>query len=36
VARLAERHAIADLEINRDEFAGLITTARPNGNDLAL
>ena len=33
---LAEQHAVADLEIDRDELAGLIAAARPDGNDLAL
>src|SRR6202021_2052079 len=33
---LAEQHAFANLEINRDELASLIAAARPDGDDLAL
>src|SRR5947208_11529871 len=33
---LAEQHAAADLEIDRDQLAGFVTAARTNGDDLAL
>src|SRR5947208_5566284 len=33
---LAEQHALADLEVDRDQLAGLIAAARPHGDDLAL
>src|SRR5262245_53918575 len=32
----AEQHAVADLDVDRDELAGLVATARTHGNDLAL
>ena len=31
---LAEQHSVADLDIDRNELAALIATARPDGNDL--
>src|SRR6266567_7474092 len=31
---LAEQHAVADLDIDRDELAALIATTRSDGNDL--
>src|SRR6266849_10802616 len=33
---LAEQHAVADLEVDRDQLAGFVTAARTNGGDLAL
>src|SRR6516165_4246305 len=33
---LAEQHAVADLDVDRDQFAALIATARANGDDFAL
>src|SRR6478609_6091488 len=35
-APLAEQHAVADLEIDRDQLAGLVAAARANGDDFAL
>src|SRR5579864_5923221 len=32
----AEQHGIADLQIDRDQLAGLIASARADGDDLAL
>ena len=32
----AEQHAVADLEVDRDELAGLVAAARADGDDLAL
>src|SRR5215468_3356099 len=32
----AEQHAVADLEIDGDELAGLVAAARADGDDLAL
>src|SRR5579859_6040760 len=31
-----EQHAIADTEVNRDEFSAVVPAAWPNRNDLAL
>src|SRR5712671_2568870 len=37
VARpLAEQHAVADLEVDRDQLAGFVSAARTNGGDFAL
>src|SRR5437763_5886620 len=33
---LAEQHALADLQIDRNQFAGLVAAARADGHDLAL
>src|SRR5947209_18536018 len=33
---LAEQHAVADLEVDRDQLAGFVTAARTNGGDFAL
>src|SRR6185437_7862771 len=33
---LAEQHAVTHLEVDRDQFAGFVTAARTNGDDLAL
>src|SRR4029077_16596516 len=33
---LAEQHAVADLDVDRDELAALVATARAHGDDLAL
>src|SRR5947199_5830930 len=33
---LAEQHALADLEIDRNQFAGLVAAARTDSHDLAL
>src|SRR5215468_5959642 len=33
---LAEQHAIAWLQIDRDELAGFVAAPRANGDDLAL
>ena len=33
---LAEQHAVADLEVDRDELAGLVAAAGADGDDLAL
>src|SRR6266487_5950480 len=33
---LAEQHTVANLEVDRDQFAGFVTAARTNGDDLAL
>ena len=33
---LAEQHAVSDLEIDRDELAGLVAAARADGDDFAL
>src|SRR3954447_15826866 len=33
---LAEQHAVTDLEIDRDQLAGLVAAARADGGDLAL
>src|SRR5262245_6567920 len=33
---LAEQHAVAGLEVERDELAGLVTAARADGDDFAL
>src|SRR5713101_2684806 len=33
---LAEQHAVAELDIERMEFAGLVTGAGPDGDDVAL
>src|SRR5690606_21963937 len=35
-APLAEQHAVADLDVERDDLAGLVAGARPDGDDLAL
>ena len=32
----AEQHPVADLEVDRDELAGLVAAARSNRDDLAL
>ena len=32
----AEQHAVADLDVDRDELAGLVAAARADGDDLAL
>src|SRR3979490_2601096 len=32
----AEQHAVADLEVDRDQLAGLIKAARTDGGDFAL
>src|SRR6202043_2475378 len=32
----AEQHAVADLEVDRDQLAGFVTAARTNGGDFAL
>ena len=32
----AEQHAVADLEVDRDQLAGFVTAARTDGGDLAL
>src|SRR4029079_7297438 len=33
---LAEQHAVADLEVDRDQLAGLVAPAGADGDDLAL
>src|SRR5690242_4128971 len=33
---LAEQHAVADLEVDRDQLAGFVAAARTNGGDFAL
>src|ERR1700741_439958 len=33
---LAEQHAVADLDVDRDQFAALIAAARANGDNFAL
>src|ERR1700735_1474043 len=33
---LAEQHAVADLEVDRDQLAGFVAAARANGGDFAL
>src|SRR6267143_3642591 len=33
---LAEQHAVADLEVDRDQLAGFVTATRADGDDLAL
>src|SRR3974390_1986413 len=33
---LAEQHAVADLEVDRDQLARFVTAARANGDDFAL
>src|SRR6266545_207822 len=33
---LAEQHAVAELDIERMELAGLVTGSRPDGDDFAL
>src|SRR3954468_2144315 len=33
---LAEQNGVADLEVDRDEFAALVTAARADGDDFAL
>jgi len=33
---LAEQHAVADLEVDRDQLAGFVTAARTDGGDFAL
>ena len=33
---LAEQHAVADLEVDRDELAGLVAAAGADGDDFAL
>ena len=33
---LAEQHAIANLQVDRDQLAVLVAAARADGNDLAL
>src|SRR5580704_3845420 len=33
---LAEQHPVADLEVDRDQLAGLVAPAGPDGDDLAL
>src|ERR1700729_826968 len=32
----AEQHAVADLEVDRDQLAGFVTAARTDGGDFAL
>jgi hypothetical protein len=32
----AEQHVITDLEVDRDELAGLVATSRADGDDLTL
>src|SRR5215510_9792972 len=32
----AEQHAVADLEVDRNQLAGLVAAARPDGNHLTL
>src|SRR5437764_23754 len=32
----AEQHAVADLEVDRDQLAGFVTPARPDRGDFAL
>src|SRR5947209_3786942 len=32
----AEQHAVADLEVDRDQLAGFVTAARADGGDFAL
>jgi hypothetical protein len=32
----AEQHAVAGLEVDRDQVAGFVTAARADGNDFAL
>src|SRR5689334_505596 len=32
----AEQHAVADLEVDRDQLAGLVAAARAHGGDFAL
>ena len=33
---LAEQHPVADLDVDRDELAGLVAPAGADGDDLAL
>src|SRR5437763_16219346 len=33
---LSEQHAVADLEVDRDELAGFVAATRANGSDFAL
>src|SRR2546423_11091488 len=33
---LAEQHAVADLEVDRDQLPGIVAAARTNGGDFAL
>src|SRR5271163_4828848 len=33
---LAEQHAVANLQVDRNELAGFVTATRADGNDLAL
>src|ERR1700739_2723346 len=33
---LAEQHALADLDVDRDQLTGLVATARADGDDFAL
>src|SRR4051812_1696243 len=33
---LAEQHAVADLEVDRDQLAGLVAATRADGGDFAL
>src|SRR5207247_11411150 len=33
---LAEQHAVADLEVDRDQLAGFVTAARTDGGAFAL
>src|SRR5689334_3077544 len=33
---LAEQHAVADLEVDRDQLAGFVAAARADGDDFAL
>src|SRR4029434_2141466 len=33
---LAEQHAVADLEVNRDQLAGFVAATRADGDDFAL
>src|SRR4051812_5608438 len=33
---LTEQHAVADLDVDRDELAGFVAAARPDGRDFAL
>src|ERR1700754_2911810 len=33
---LAEQHAVADLEVDRDQLAGFVAAARAHGGDFAL
>ena len=33
---LAEQHAVADLQVDRDELAALVAAAGTDGDDLAL